>query len=96
MKINGKSMTYHEGSASAEGRDKPRKTGDASPISPTRIQAKAENAITLVDGTTDSRMPPVANPSGDPPISNVERAPNTLPSCALGTLRCSKVVSIGV
>ena len=38
----------------------------------------------------------MASPSGDPPVSNVERAPNTLPSYALRTVRCSRVVSIGV
>src|SRR6476660_10207182 len=76
--------------------DRPRNAGDASPIKPTRIQAMAENAITLVEGTKASITPPTAKPSGDPPVSKVDRAPNTLPSCSLGTLRCNKVVSMGV
>jgi hypothetical protein len=78
------------------GRDKARNAGVTSPLKPTRRQATAERAITPVAGTNARSTPPMASPSGDPPVSKVERAPKTLPSWALGTLRCSKVVSIGV
>jgi hypothetical protein len=64
---------------SPEARDRPRKVGDARPLRPTRIQAIAESAIAMVEGTKASSMPPVTKPSGDPPMSSVERAPNTLP-----------------
>src|SRR5574341_1663536 len=81
---------------SAGRRDMPRNAGDSNPPKPTRIQASAEKAITVVAGTNASRIPPTAKPRGNPPVSKVERAPNTRPSCSLGTLRCNNVVSIGV
>src|SRR5687768_16320774 len=73
-----------------------RNAGDTSPPKPTRIQASAEKAMTVVEGTNASKIPPIAKPTGDPAVSKVERAPKTRPSCALGMLRCSKVVSMGV
>src|SRR5258708_9630420 len=73
-----------------------RSVGEASPPRPTTMQAKAESAINPVGGTNASSTPPTARPNGVPPVSSVERAPKTRPSCALGMFRCSAVVSIGV